>query len=97
MISHQAETQFIASQPFAVSVLGLIPSPYPPPLPMLVWKCQLQVMETKKVPEYLLQLGCQTLVTQDLPRISPQFMGDFPANNPPEIKKQLNKLILLIF
>ena len=67
----EVETQFIASQPFPVSVLGLIPSPSAAPVPCWCGKCQHQVMETQIVREYPHQLGCQTLHYKTLPRISP--------------------------
>ena len=44
---------------------------FTPSAPVLCWcgKCQHQVRETQTVPEYPLQLGCQTLALQDPPRI----------------------------
>ena len=64
MISHQVETQFIASQPFPVSVS-------PSHVPCWGGKCQHHDMETLTVPEYALQLCCQMLALLVLPRISP--------------------------
>ena len=73
MIHIMGGTQFIASQPFTVSVSGLIPSLSAAPVPCWYRKCQHQVMETQPVPEYPLQLGCQMLALQDPPLISPSF------------------------
>ena len=74
MIPHQVETQFIASQPFPVSVSGLIPSLSAAPVPCWFRKGQNQAMVTQTVREYPHQLGCQTLHYKTLPRISPCLM-----------------------
>ena len=74
MIPHQAETQFISSRPFPVSVSGLIPSASTALVPCWCGKCPHQVIETQTVPEYPLQLGCQSLTLQDPPRISSLFL-----------------------
>ena len=71
MIHNQVETQFIASQPFTVYVSDLIPSPSAAPVPCWCGKCQHQIIETQTVPEFPLQLGCQTLALQDPTQISP--------------------------
>ena len=76
MIPHQVETQFIASQPFPVSVSGLIPSLSATPVPCWYRKCQYQTMVTQTVWEYPHQLGCQTLHYKTLPRISPLIISN---------------------
>ena len=67
MIPHQVETQFIASQPFPVSVSGLIPSLSAAQVPCWYRNCQYQAMATQTVREYPHQLGCQTLHYKTLP------------------------------
>ena len=71
MIPHQVETQFIASQPYPVSVSGLIPSLSAAPATCWYRKCQYQAMVTQTVWEYPHQLGHQTVHYKTLPRISP--------------------------
>ena len=65
---------FMASQPFPVSVSGQIPLPSTTPVPCWCRKGQRQVIETQTVPEYPLQLGCRTLALQDPPHISHLFI-----------------------
>ena len=67
-IPHQAETQLIASQPFPVSVSGLIPSLSAAPVPCWFRKCQNQAMVTQTVWEYPHQLASQTQGLHDTPR-----------------------------
>ena len=76
MISYHVETQSIASQPFPVSVSGLIPSLSAAPVPGWYRKCQYQAMVTQTVREYPHQLGYQTLHYKTLPRIS-RFFGNW--------------------
>ena len=67
MIPHQVETQFIASQPFPVSITGiLIPSPSAAP-----GSHARHAPETLAASEYPLNLGCQKLALQDPPQTSP--------------------------
>ena len=68
MIPHQAETQIIASQPFPVSVSGLIPSLSTTPVPCWFRQCQNQAMVTQKVREHPHQLASQTQGLHDTPR-----------------------------
>ena len=64
MIPHQVETQFTISQPFPVSVSGLIPSLSAVPVPCWYRKYQHQV-NAQAVRKYPHQLGCQTLALED--------------------------------
>ena len=59
-ILHQAETRLIDSQPFPVSVSGLVLSLSAAPVPCWYRKCQYQAMVIQTVREYPHQLASQT-------------------------------------
>ena len=68
MIPHQVQTQFIASQPFPVSVSGIIPSLSAAPGPCWFRKCPNPAMVTQTVQEYPHQLASKTQGLHDTPR-----------------------------
>ena len=74
----QTNKQFIASQPFPVSVSGLIPSLSAAPVPCWFRHCPKQAMVTQTVQEYPHQLASQTQGLHDTPR-SQHWMNRLPG------------------